>query len=205
MAGRRRRRNGIVRKLSPAPSAARPLHCLRLFRPRREQHPYRYSVRRCARRYLWSFPRPDHLAVGICAQADVATVDTLRPIVERWIRENVSGGTLERYAWPIPSLGVAALERERPAKDSWMLIGDAAGLVDPITREGLRTMEPCCEGRWPIMNCHDWATSAAGRARRTMAPSLIGQPAPPPPWRKRPAPGRNHNTARTFALFLQVE
>jgi len=87
--------------------------------------------------YLWSFPRPDHLAVGICAQADVATVDTLRPIAERWIHQNAPGGTLERYSWPIPSLGVAALARERPAEDAWMLIGDAAGLVDPITREGI--------------------------------------------------------------------
>ena len=87
--------------------------------------------------YLWSFPRPDHLAVGICAQADVSSVETLRPVAERWIRENVHGGTLERYSWPIPSLGVAALAREHPAADSWMLIGDAAGLVDPITREGI--------------------------------------------------------------------
>lgn len=87
--------------------------------------------------YLWSFPRPDHLAVGICAQADAASVATLMPIADRWISENVKGGTLERYSWPIPSLTVAALERERPAGDGWMLLGDAAGLVDPITREGI--------------------------------------------------------------------
>ena len=29
------------------------------------------------------------------------------------------------------------LERERPAGAAWMLVGDAAGLVDPITREGI--------------------------------------------------------------------
>jgi geranylgeranyl reductase family protein len=87
--------------------------------------------------YLWSFPRPDHLAVGICAQADVAGVSSLMPLAERWIREHVTGGTWTRYSWPIPSLREEALERERPAADSWMLIGDAAGLVDPITREGI--------------------------------------------------------------------
>ena len=87
--------------------------------------------------YLWSFPRPDHLAVGICAQADAASVSTLMPIADRWIAKNVTGGTLERYSWPIPSLSVAALERERPAGNGWMLAGDAAGLVDSITREGI--------------------------------------------------------------------
>ncbi len=87
--------------------------------------------------YLWSFPRPNHLAVGICAQADAASVATLMPIADRWIAEHVSGGTLERYRWPIPSLSVGALERERPSGTGWMLLGDAAGLVDPITREGI--------------------------------------------------------------------
>jgi geranylgeranyl reductase family protein len=87
--------------------------------------------------YLWSFPRADHLAVGVCAQADVASVSTLMPVAKRWIQDHVSGGTLERYSWPIPSLSVSALARERPAEDSWLLVGDAAGLVDPITREGI--------------------------------------------------------------------
>ena len=87
--------------------------------------------------YLWSFPRRDHLAVGICAQADAASVATLMPIADRWIAENVNGGTLERYSWPIPSLSEAALEKERPAGNGWMLAGDAAGLVDSITREGI--------------------------------------------------------------------
>ena len=88
--------------------------------------------------YLWSFPRSDHLAVGICAQADESTTPDLRARALGWIeRSPVPGGTLTRYAWPIPSLTAAALARERPAGDGWMLVGDAAGLVDPITREGI--------------------------------------------------------------------
>ncbi len=87
--------------------------------------------------YLWSFPRRDHLAVGICAQADVATTATLMPLVDRWLNANVTGGQRERYSWPIPSLTVEAIDREVPSGDGWMLIGDAAGLVDPITREGI--------------------------------------------------------------------
>ena len=87
--------------------------------------------------YLWSFPRRDHLAVGICAQADVATTATLMPLVDRWIAAHVTGGRRERYSWPIPSLTVEAIDREVPSGEGWMLIGDAAGLVDPITREGI--------------------------------------------------------------------
>jgi geranylgeranyl reductase family protein len=88
--------------------------------------------------YLWSFPRPDHLAVGVCAQADVSDSTTLSAVARRWIDgQGRGGGTLTRYSWPIPSLSEAAIDRERPAGDGWMLVGDAAGLVDPITREGI--------------------------------------------------------------------
>lgn len=87
--------------------------------------------------YLWSFPRLDHLAMGICAQADETTSATLLASASRWLDKHVSGGTRERYSWPIPSLRAETLRRERPAGDGWMLVGDAAGLVDPITREGI--------------------------------------------------------------------
>lgn len=89
--------------------------------------------------YLWSFPRATHLAVGICAQADTAGVGALREIVGRWLAENqlAAGARVEPYAWPIPSLSRTDFEREHAAGDRWMLAGDAAGLVDPLTREGI--------------------------------------------------------------------
>ena len=88
--------------------------------------------------YLWSFPRADHLAVGVCAQADAAQPSTLLAMASTWIARNVTGpSTLERYSWPIPSLRVPTLERERPSGRRWMLLGDAGGMVDPITREGI--------------------------------------------------------------------
>lgn len=89
--------------------------------------------------YIWSFPRPDHLAIGICAEADAGpTSGELRARVERWIRSAgiARGATLEQYAWPIPSL--RAIDCAAPvAGPRWLLAGDAAGLVDPITREGI--------------------------------------------------------------------
>jgi menaquinone-9 beta-reductase len=96
--------------------------------------------------YFWSFPRRDHLAVGVCAQADAASVAMLMPLVDKWIelfrlKAEATGGAhdtrAQRYSWPIPSLRPQTIERQRAAGSNWMLLGDAAGLVDPITREGI--------------------------------------------------------------------
>jgi len=89
--------------------------------------------------YIWSFPRPGHLAIGICAQADVAQAGPLRKACADWIHSSrIAPGTrLEEYSWPIPSLRARDFETEHPGGDRWLLAGDAAGLVDPITREGI--------------------------------------------------------------------
>jgi menaquinone-9 beta-reductase len=90
--------------------------------------------------YLWSFPRTDHLAVGICAPADrVRTPEQLRPVVRAWLKQALpeDPGVVTPYSWPIPCLGYADLEHLCVSGDRWMLAGDAAGLVDPLTREGL--------------------------------------------------------------------
>ena len=47
------------------------------------------------------------------------------------------GARSEPYAWPIPSLSAADWSAPQNAGDGWCLVGDAAGLVDPITREGI--------------------------------------------------------------------
>jgi geranylgeranyl reductase family protein len=90
--------------------------------------------------YLWSFPRTNHLAVGICAEADAAvTVGALRTRCSGWIASGqlAPGARLEPYSWPIPSLRPEDFASQRIAADRWCLVGDAAGLVDPITREGI--------------------------------------------------------------------
>src|SRR5262245_4777197 len=90
--------------------------------------------------YIWSFPRPTHLAVGICAQADAGTnAAALRARAASWIRDlNLAGqGILEPYSWPIPSLTARGFENLTACGPGWFLVGDAAGLVDPVTREGI--------------------------------------------------------------------
>jgi geranylgeranyl reductase family protein len=89
--------------------------------------------------YLWSFPRPGHLAIGVCAQATAATAASLRALASRWIDATgiARGARLEPYSWPIPSLAARDFTSLDIAGPGWMLVGDAAGLVDPITREGI--------------------------------------------------------------------
>jgi geranylgeranyl reductase family protein len=91
------------------------------------------------RGYLWSFPRPGHLAVGTCAQANETSAAEMHAITDRWLDAYARASRRERrrYSWPIPSLDVRDVDAEQPSGDGWMLLGDAAGLVDPITREGI--------------------------------------------------------------------
>ncbi len=126
--------------------------------------------------YLWSFPRPDHLAVGVCAQADQSSSADLLPVARRWIEANVGGAAaeLERYSWPIPSLSVASLSALRVSGDGWMLVGDAAGLVDPITREGiffaLLSAEAAADA---LLRSTDPAREIDRRIRAEVTPELI--------------------------------
>src|SRR5204863_9811006 len=90
--------------------------------------------------YIWSFPRPDHLAVGICAAADAGlTAGALRSITSRWIARSgvAASARLEPYSWPIPSLSGTDLNASIVAGNGWYLVGDAAGIVDPVPREGI--------------------------------------------------------------------
>jgi geranylgeranyl reductase family protein len=91
--------------------------------------------------YIWSFPRPKHLAIGICAEL-TAGVDAiqLRERLAKWIEATgiAPGARLQPYTWPIPSLSEADLaELSVSGSPGWFLVGDATGLVDPITREGI--------------------------------------------------------------------
>jgi geranylgeranyl reductase family protein len=125
--------------------------------------------------YLWSFPRRDHLAVGICAQADASSPATLAPLASAWIQRNVaSPGRLERYGWAIPSLRERTLRRERPTGPRWMLLGDAAGLVDPITREGIFfALQSADAAADSLLAPGDGAAAYRQRLRACIYPELI--------------------------------
>jgi len=141
--------------------------------------------------YIWSFPRPDHLAIGICAQADAGwTPERLRAGTARWIRAAgiAAGAPLQPYSWPIPSLSARDFGALAVSGPRWALAGDAAGLVDPITREGIYfalasggwIADALAAGRvrdYPA-RVRDEAASELGRAARLKAgffrPSFVG-------------------------------
>jgi flavin-dependent dehydrogenase len=97
--------------------------------------------------YIWVFPRCGHLSVGICGKGQPAP--WLRQRLERYMTENGMAWKGARfYSHLLPSLSTAAWRRNRVAGEGWIAVGDAAGLVDPITAEGLyyalRSAELAC-------------------------------------------------------------
>ncbi|MBI3402316.1 MAG: geranylgeranyl reductase family protein [Acidobacteria bacterium] len=123
--------------------------------------------------YIWSFPRPDHLAIGVCAQADAGvTSGDLRARTSEWIRATRIAGQapLSPYSWPIPSLRASDLHAQAVAGERWCLLGDAAGLVDPITREGI----------YFALASGDWAADAlmGAAAGRTYAARVRDEAVP---------------------------
>lgn len=122
--------------------------------------------------YLWSFPRHDHLAVGICAQStDEPSVERLRQHAAGWIAAaDIARAPIrfERYSWPIPTLPAEDFDRLPLASDRWMLLGDAAGLVDPLTREGIYYALLSAELAAAAIS-HERSPAAAYRARLEQA------------------------------------
>ncbi|HPM76218.1 MAG TPA: NAD(P)/FAD-dependent oxidoreductase [bacterium] len=90
--------------------------------------------------YAWLFPRVDHASLGV--ELHGTTFDTRRAweLLHRFAAENLpdvdvnAGAT---YGWSAPTLDEAAFARHVFGGDDWLLVGDAAGLVDSTTGEGL--------------------------------------------------------------------
>ena len=86
--------------------------------------------------YIWVFPRCGHLSVGICGKGEPAS--SLRKRLERYLTERgIAWKGAAFYSHLLPSLDAASWKKNRVAGEGWMAVGDAAGLVDPVTGEGL--------------------------------------------------------------------
>jgi len=98
--------------------------------------------------YIWIFPRADHVSAGIAGKMGETAAAELRRTLEKWLEEN--GFRLDSasfYSHILPSFRAQTFEGLDACGDGWALIGDSAGLVDPITGEGLyyalRSAELC--------------------------------------------------------------
>jgi flavin-dependent dehydrogenase len=90
--------------------------------------------------YLWLFPRPDHVGVGIAAPlASVPTRQLLARLEAEVTRHfpALVDDEAARYAHTIPSPSTDPASILEIAGGCYALVGDAAALVDPITGEGI--------------------------------------------------------------------
>ena len=86
--------------------------------------------------YIWVFPRNGHLSVGIGGKG--VPSQQLRARLEAYMAENglpVKGSQF--FAHVLPALDKPAWRRNRLAGEGWMAVGDAGGMCDPMTGEGL--------------------------------------------------------------------
>ena len=100
--------------------------------------------------YIWVFPRTDHVSAGVAGKMGEISTAELRRVLEQWLEENgfrLDGARF--YSHILPSFRLHTFEALEACGDGWAMIGDSAGLVDPITGEGLyyalRSAELCAQ------------------------------------------------------------
>ncbi|MBI1746801.1 MAG: NAD(P)/FAD-dependent oxidoreductase [Acidobacteria bacterium] len=92
------------------------------------------------RGYLWSFPRHDHLSVGIISDLATAKSALLHEHVRAFIHRHYPKAKLTReifYSAVAPDVHHETWKTMPFCGDRWALVGDAAGFADPVTGEGI--------------------------------------------------------------------
>ena len=86
--------------------------------------------------YVWVFPRADHLSVGIGGRGEPAA--SMRARLEKYMdARGISRQGATFFGHMLPSLDAGSWKHNRLAGDGWVAAGDAGGLVDPVTGEGI--------------------------------------------------------------------
>ena len=88
--------------------------------------------------YIWSFPRADHLSLGICGSMASHTSNELRSHLREFAAaEQIDTENARFYSHVLPSPKERTLSDRAVVGRAWALCGDAAAWVDPLTGEGL--------------------------------------------------------------------
>jgi geranylgeranyl diphosphate/geranylgeranyl-bacteriochlorophyllide a reductase len=88
--------------------------------------------------YAWSFPRSNHLSVGICGKVGhVKMADLQQRLSGFMARHEYSTEAAPIFSHLLPALEAESWAGIRVEGSGWALAGDAAGLTDPLTGEGL--------------------------------------------------------------------
>jgi len=143
--------------------------------------------------YLWIFPRPGGVSVGIAYTPELLSIGAARAaldsFLDRWLPRGWRDLPGPRYRYPIPVWGPHTLAAVRRGLDHRILLaGDAAAVADPLTREGIRygllsgtwAAEHLLAGepeRYPERLDAELGgeLSRAGRARRIFFEGPVGQ------------------------------
>jgi flavin-dependent dehydrogenase len=108
-----------------------------------EPHPMVLAFPGLADAYGWIFPRPGGVSVGLAYSpglvSDGLARAALASFLARHLRHESPDPPRPRYRYPIPVWGPWTLPAVRAALGRRvLLLGDAAAVADPLTREGIR-------------------------------------------------------------------
>src|SRR5678815_3746672 len=90
--------------------------------------------------YIWSFPRPNHISYGLISRSGPGRTARAKELLSNFIAADLGSEALrvaEFYSAPVPCLTPESWKTNVIGGDHWALVGDAAGLTDPITGEGI--------------------------------------------------------------------
>jgi geranylgeranyl reductase family protein len=90
--------------------------------------------------YIWSFPRPTHTSFGVITRSEPGWTSRAKTLLSNFIIADLGPDAFEQaefYSAPVPCLGLLSWKKNQISGERWALIGDAAGLVDAITGEGI--------------------------------------------------------------------
>ena len=88
--------------------------------------------------YIWVFSRAHHASAGILAALGTASGKGLFKILDNFLHENYpSSMIMKRYSALLPTVTAESFFDLPSCGANWLLIGDAAGHVDPVIGEGI--------------------------------------------------------------------
>jgi hypothetical protein len=109
--------------------------------------------------YIWSFPRPNHTSYGLITSGEPGWASRAKTLLSNFIVADLGADVIahaEFYSAPVPCLGPASWKKNRISGERWALVGDAAGLVDPITGEGIYYAFVCTDSGRDIDAPHQY-------------------------------------------------
>ena len=102
--------------------------------------------------YAWIFPRPGGVSVGLAYDWRRLSHGAAAAVLGRFLDRHLEGGARRlasgrRYRYPIPLFSESTIAAVTEGLGRRIvLVGDAAGVADPLTREGIRYA--ALSGRW---------------------------------------------------------